>query len=304
MLRDKPRKPDRRHYTLMLVPHHGNQVRRFEIPIRYVKTGLALAGVVGVCFSVGFIHYQYTLNRAQSELAELEKLRTVNGTQATQLDRLAKTTSVLQDEMGRLNQLDAEIRRLLSKEEAPGVSRSGVVRPNQLHNGEGGPSVKPKPDELINLVTDIQATAKAREESLKKLKSLLAERNDRLAATPSIWPADGTVTSRFGWRWGGSDWHPGIDIAADHGTPIYAAADGVVTFSGWNGGYGRQVVVEHGYGYTTSYAHNSDNVVSVGKKVKKGDLVAYMGSTGFSTGPHVHYEVKVNGTAVNPASFL
>ena len=81
-------------------------------------------------------------------------------------------------------------------------------------------------------------------------------------------------------------------------------ADGVVIASGWNGGYGRQVVVDHGYGITTSYAHNSENVVSVGQKVKKGQLVAYMGSSGFSTGPHVHYEVKVNGTVVNPAKFL
>ena len=303
-MREKPRKPDRRHYTLMLVPHHGNQVRCLEIPIRYVKAGIAAAGVLGVCLSAGLIHYQYTLNKASSEIAELEQLRQVNGIQATQLDKLAKTTSVLQDEMGRLNQLDAEIRRLLSKEELPGTSRSGVVRPNAVHNGEGGPIVKPRANELINLVSDIQANAKAREESLKKLRGELAERNARLAATPSIFPASGVITSRFGWRWGGSDWHPGIDVAADYGTEIYSTADGVVTFSDWNGGYGRQIAVDHGYGYVTSYAHNSENLVKVGQKVKKGDLIAYMGSTGFSTGPHVHYEVKVNGTVVNPASFL
>jgi murein DD-endopeptidase MepM/ murein hydrolase activator NlpD len=157
---------------------------------------------------------------------------------------------------------------------------------------------------LINLVSDIQANAKAREESLKKLRGELAERNARLAATPSIFPSSGVITSRFGWRWGGSDWHPGIDVAADYGTEIYSTADGVVTFSDWNGGYGRQIVVDHGYGYVTSYAHNSDNLAKVGQKVKKGDVIAYMGSTGFSTGPHVHYEVKVNGTVVNPASFL
>ena len=125
-----------------------------------------------------------------------------------------------------------------------------------------------------------------------------------MAITPSIWPASGDISSNYGLRWGGTDFHPGIDIANDVGTPIVATADGVVVASGWNGGYGRQVIVDHGYGITTSYAHNSENVVTVGQKVKKGQLVSYMGSSGFSTGPHVHYEVKVNGTAVNPASFL
>ena len=97
----------------------------------------------------------------------------------------------------------------------------------------------------------------------------------------------------------------GIDIANDIGTPIVAAADGVVVDSGWNsGGYGYMVDLDHGNGIVTRYAHNSRNAVSVGQVVKKGQLIAYMGSTGFSTGPHVHYEVRVNGKAVNPDRFL
>lgn len=269
-----------------------------------MKACLATAGAVAVFVAAGFFHYQYTLHHAQAELDELQALRSVNGAQATQLSQLAKNTAILQEEMSKLNQLDAEVRRLLNKEELPGTSRSGIIRPAAPRGGEGGPSVKPQPAELNNLVMELQVSAKVRGESLSKLRESLVERNARIAATPSIWPTEGVVTSRFGWRWGGSDWHPGIDVAADSGTPIVATADGVVVASGWNGGYGRQVVVDHGYGITTSYAHNSENVVTVGQNVKKGQLVAYMGSSGFSTGPHVHYEVKVNGTTVNPAGFL
>ncbi len=296
--------PDKRNYTLMIVPHRGNKVYRFQMPFRFIKACAATIAVLAVFAAAGLIHYQFTINQAKAELDELQKLRSVNMAQAGQLNQLAKNTAILQEEMMKLNQIDAEVRRLLNKEESAGTSRSGVARPGATHAGEGGPVVRPKADELNNLVKELQVSAKVRGESLAKLRESLIERNARIAATPSIWPSQGVITSRFGWRWGGSDWHPGIDVAADSGTPIVATADGVVVASGWNGGYGRQVIVDHGYGITTSYAHNSENAVSVGQKVKKGRIIAYMGSTGFSTGPHVHYEVKVNGTAVNPAGFM
>ena len=122
---------------------------------------------------------------------------------------------------------------------------------------------------------------------------------------PSIWPTTGVVTSPYGLRWGGSDFHPGIDIANDMGTPIVATADGIVEYAGWNaGGYGNMVDINHGNGLMTRYGHASQVVVTVGQSVKRGQLIAYMGSTGFSTGPHVHYEVHVNGQRVNPISYL
>ena len=122
---------------------------------------------------------------------------------------------------------------------------------------------------------------------------------------PSIWPTTGVVSSPYGLRWGGTDFHPGMDIANDMGTPIVATADGVVEYAGWNsGGYGNMVDINHGNGIMTRYGHASQVVVSVGQHVKRGQLIAYMGSTGFSTGPHVHYEVHVNGNRVNPISYL
>ena len=122
---------------------------------------------------------------------------------------------------------------------------------------------------------------------------------------PSIWPTTGVVTSPYGLRWGGTDFHPGMDIANDMGTPIVATADGVVEYAGWNsGGYGNMVDINHGNGIMTRYGHASQVVVSTGQHVKRGQLIAYMGSTGFSTGPHVHYEVHINGNRVNPISYL
>ena len=122
---------------------------------------------------------------------------------------------------------------------------------------------------------------------------------------PSIWPTTGVVTSPYGLRWGGTDFHPGMDIANDMGTPIVATADGVVEYAGWNsGGYGNMVDINHGNGIMTRYGHASQVVVSTGQQVKRGQLIAYMGSTGFSTGPHVHYEVHINGNRVNPISYL
>ena len=122
---------------------------------------------------------------------------------------------------------------------------------------------------------------------------------------PSIWPTTGVVSSPYGLRWGGTDFHPGMDIANDMGTPIVATADGVVEYAGWNsGGYGNMVDINHGNGIMTRYGHASQVVVRVGEHVKRGQLIAYMGSTGFSTGPHVHYEVHVNGNRVNPISYL
>jgi murein DD-endopeptidase MepM/ murein hydrolase activator NlpD len=119
-----------------------------------------------------------------------------------------------------------------------------------------------------------------------------------------IWPAKGVLTSGYGWRWGRM--HRGIDIAAPIGTPVIAAAPGVVVRSGWNkGGYGKLVEIKHGDGSFTRYAHNSRLRVQPGEAVEQGQLIAEMGSTGFSTGPHSHFEIHPGGrSAVNPIALL
>jgi murein DD-endopeptidase MepM/ murein hydrolase activator NlpD len=116
------------------------------------------------------------------------------------------------------------------------------------------------------------------------------------------WPVSGPVTSPFGWRWGRL--HEGIDIAVPSGTPVHASAAGTVIYASWMDGYGNFVIVDHGGGIATAYGHNTSLAVTVGQSVSQGEVLAYSGSTGHSTGPHVHFEVRVNGSAVDPLGYL
>ena len=122
------------------------------------------------------------------------------------------------------------------------------------------------------------------------------------SAAGFVWPVHGVLTSAFGWRWGRM--HEGIDIAVPSGTPVVAAAAGTVIVAGWLGGYGNLVVVDHGNGIATAYGHNTSVTVGVGQSVAQGQLIAYSGNTGHSTGPHVHFEVRINGSPVDPLGYL
>jgi murein DD-endopeptidase MepM/ murein hydrolase activator NlpD len=122
------------------------------------------------------------------------------------------------------------------------------------------------------------------------------------SAAGFIWPVHGVLTSGFGYRWGRM--HEGIDLAVSSGTPVVAAASGTVIVAGWMGGYGNLVVVDHGGGVSTAYGHNTMVTVGVGQHVAQGQLISYSGSTGHSTGPHVHFEVRINGGAVDPLGYL
>lgn len=145
-------------------------------------------------------------------------------------------------------------------------------------------------------------------DTVETIREYLKTQKDIYMATPKGWPVSGRITSSFGARenplHGGKDFHSGVDISASTGTPIRATADGVVSFSGWSGGSGNLVVIEHGLGYSTFYAHNRTNLVKVGQRVKRGNIIAYSGATGNATGPHSHYEIWKDGKPVNPIPFL
>jgi len=122
------------------------------------------------------------------------------------------------------------------------------------------------------------------------------------SAAGFVWPVHGVLTSGFGWRWGRM--HEGIDLAVANGTPVVAAAAGTVIVAGWLGGYGNLVVVDHGNGVSTAYGHNTSVTAGVGQSVAQGQLIAYSGNTGHSTGPHLHFEVRINGSPVDPLGYL
>lgn len=153
---------------------------------------------------------------------------------------------------------------------------------------------------------EIEALSRVSAELAAKIRAAQGGGTGAPSAPPPpggfVWPVNGPVTSTFGWRWGRM--HEGIDIGAATGTPIVAAAAGTVIYSGWLGGYGNLVVVDHGGGLSTAYAHQSQIAVSNGTAVAQGQVVGYVGSTGYSFGPHLHFEVRVNGQAVDPLAYL
>jgi murein DD-endopeptidase MepM/ murein hydrolase activator NlpD len=145
-------------------------------------------------------------------------------------------------------------------------------------------------------------------ETTGEIRDYLSQRKNIYLATPRGWPVDGYITSPFGKRVhpisGETEFHTGVDIAAEPGNPVHATADGIVIFSGWGNSNGNLVVLEHGFGFSTFYAHNKMVAVKVGQKIKRGDIISYLGSTGNSTGPHVHYEVWHDGKPTNPSNYL
>ncbi|HEX4924348.1 MAG TPA: M23 family metallopeptidase, partial [Bdellovibrionales bacterium] len=147
-----------------------------------------------------------------------------------------------------------------------------------------------------------------REQNILELWESLSGRQNVLRATPSLKPARGWYTSRFGYRVsptsGHATMHAGLDIAAAPGTPVYAPADGVISFAGYDSGYGKLVSIDHGYGVVTRYGHNSKVFVTVGQRIARGDLISAVGNTGQSTGPHLHYEVRINDVPVDPANYI
>lgn len=290
-----------------------------RLPMHLAKYAAAscVAGAVLFVGSFGYsVHSAFT---AASDAQELRDLRTVNTAQQEQLSQLAKKANELQDKMEEVSQIEQELRQMAGAEpiaEEP-QSQDAAVPPGSpvdgaSFDGQGGPWIEPNAHHVDKALDNIRTRLEKSRANLDIIREALKEQqrvvgyNNRLSAyLPSLWPASGEVSSPYGLRWGGSDFHPGVDIANDYGTPIIAAASGTVTAAGWNsGGYGNMVDIDHGNGIWTRYGHAEAVAVSVGETVQKGQIIAYMGSTGFSTGPHVHYEVHVNGEIVNPILYL
>ncbi|CAN2039675.1 murein DD-endopeptidase [Candidatus Magnetomoraceae bacterium gMMP-15] len=162
--------------------------------------------------------------------------------------------------------------------------------------------------EMHDQTNEILSASLSQEERFDYLLELLEDQRNLLSCTPSIRPVRGWVSSNFGYRTspftGKKEFHGGLDIANHEGTKIMAPANGIVAFAGRKGAYGNMIAIDHGYGILTRYGHLKETLVKTGTKVKRGDIIALMGNTGRSTGPHVHYEVRLNGIAVNPNNYI
>lgn len=315
-------------YTIKLIPDDDGDTKSVRLSARMLKFGLASVAAGALLFVGAFSYSVYSTFANQNGASEIRELRQVNNIQQEQLLQLSKKANALQDEIDQLTQLENDLRRMSGASPAQNTqddgSGDGFV--SGQHDGQGGPYPQaPSLDNVSETLDNVEKSIQKRRESLLALQQELKDQQEAMGlpssagsmpgsliggsgastTTPTGWPARGEVSSPYGLRWNGSDFHPGIDIANDMGTPIVATADGTVVTAGWNsGGYGNMVDIDHGNGIMTRYGHAMQVVVSVGQHVRRGQIIAYMGSTGFSTGPHVHYEVRINGQTVNPISYL
>lgn len=287
---NKSKKP--KYYSVMIMPHDARG-KPISLKIRanwvYAAASLALFSIILVVSSVVYstlisrklVNYSDTLTRAR------QQQEIISG--------LANKTRKVNREIKELANRENELRKLLG------------LRPLAIgQRVEAKPGSQEAKEKRISL--DLQVAGEgiaARKQSLAQLKEWVNYVRSKLAATPSTWPLYGRVASLFGYRvspWRGI--HTGIDIRASFGSPARVTADGVVTYTGWRHGYGKTVEVSHGHGITTLYAHNSNYAVRVGQRVKRGQVICYVGMTGWTTGPHLHYEVRRFGAPLNPVAFL
>jgi murein DD-endopeptidase MepM/ murein hydrolase activator NlpD len=244
---------------------------------------------------------QATLEELTAANAQLT-FENVNYREATgQLSAQISTLQRAVDEIGATAAVDPDVNRAMEKLPAVVKSRAmGGSVAGTLLNTTLGPG-----DTAFSVMRDVLGTI---EQRLESVRSGVERRRSLADATPSIWPVAGWLTSSFGNRrdpfTGGSDFHPGLDISANHGDEVVAPAVGTVTLAGMNGAYGNLVVIDHGYGIVTKYGHLSRFAVVSGQQVNRGDTIGYVGSTGRSTSAHLHYEIWVNGKLTNPMRLL
>ena len=248
----------------------------------------------------------YARNKEANELAAYKAIK---AQQEQKLQELAKNTEAVQKQLAVLHKIEAQVREQMKKS---GMELPGKSEPSAENGGKGGPS-KTKVSDVVVLQEQNALLHKNLQASTQDWDNLLTSikaENYRNEVTPNLWPLDGGyISSDFGSRSNpfdgySSDYHPGIDIAANYGTPIYASAAGYVQRAGWYGGYGKYIKISHDYGYATAYGHLSSIEISAGDYVSKGQIIGYVGSTGYSTGPHLHFEVLHYGKQVNPRRLI
>src|SRR5690554_454925 len=301
-------------YTVMVVPNFQGTTKSLSIPFFLTIFCLCLlaADVYFLCRYPGRLlkisHLEQKIDQLSDIIARQER-------DLKQINPSIEKTHEMEERLNNTNKLIAEIRETLNSilhkaGQSRSANRGYTYRPISLpsYNLSSADNDLTRLEILNTNLDFVEKELEKSEERLDKLSADLRAFNKELDYTPTIWPVYGRITSGFGYRIHPisrkHDFHRGIDIAARKGTPIRAAAGGRIVRANFYGGYGWTVIIDHGYGYRTLYAHNRNLVVRQGQYVSKGQVVAYSGDSGNTTGPHLHYEVHVNGKPVNPTTYL
>ncbi len=319
MMRDK--------ISFLILTHQGSTTRQFVTSKKTLKKiSVAAMGLLFISLVfVGYFSYDYLrLHNAKAEIAAMEDLiasqqKEISG-QRKEIQTFAEKINRLTDELLALKEYEERVRELTDIKDSEKTGKEDN-QGEKSKFGVGGPlpedthidiELKKQHGLLIDAMHQqtekLKLTSIRQSDGIKSLLEELLEKQKRADHMPSICPVNGQTTSKFGYRRSAfsnkREFHKGYDIGAPKGTPIVATADGSVTFAGRDGSFGKVVVIDHGYGFKTRYAHADKIIIKRGAKVKKGEIIARVGSTGRSTGPHVHYEVLKKGVPVNPKKYF
>jgi len=291
--------------TVFLLPDGENNVRQFKLPVPSLAASVFLL-IISVASLFWYISDYYEMKVQMPRLAQLEK---ENEQKRQQLIHLAQRIDAISNEVGTQKELSRKLKIMVNLEVDD--EAYGLGGPAPIFSDPQNPEVKNEKElarvmhrSMDNLESEISVGVKEKSDLLEFFEN----QKMLLASTPSIRPVNGWMSSRFGYRispfTGKREFHRGIDIATKMGAPILAPADGIVTFRGRNGGFGRTLTIKHGHGLVTKYAHLKKALVKKEQYVKRGETIALVGNSGRSTGPHLHYEVHLNKMAVDPLRYI
>ena len=309
-------------YTVMILPNPTSTIHRFCVTRKTLKIILGTTSILALLLIIFLFNYISMAGRVW----ELNALKKETASQKIYIQSFRKTMDDIKEQMTRIKDLDAKLRVItnlapppeenkppgmggreetplddtqlkeMSTEETPDLESSNLIISNEVARG------------IEEDLDKFRGQAELQELSLKELMDVINERQAIWASTPSIWPVDGFVTSGFGVRVSPFteklSMHSGIDISARPETPIVAPAIGRVAYEGYDGGLGKSIRIDHGYGIQSVYGHLSKISVKIGQRIKRGSIIGFVGNTGLSTGPHLHYEILQKGKPVNPLRYI
>ncbi len=289
-------------YTLLLIPQNADRTKRISLS---AKTMISIAAGVLIFISASFT-ISYLFCKSQNDIQKVNALKATNSEQTTTIRNLGKELEQIEKQELLIEEKQTKLKELM------GISTENNSETTPSRGGQGGQDLVYSAQRDMDEPERAQRLKTEMDRQEKEVDELLARANNDLEyfrSIPNQWPVSGEISSYFGWRsspFGGrsESFHNGIDIANNVGCDIVAAADGTVIQAGWLGAYGRTVTIDHGYGFKTMYGHNYRLLVQEGEQVKKGDVIATLGSSGRSTGPHLHFTIFKNDTPLDPMLFL
>lgn len=294
--------------TFMLIPDDGGRVVRFRVSAKSQRVLFAAGVTLVSILSLTVVFALVAATRVSAYFSLKEQV----AAQHEMLARMGHDVETLSQSVDRMKQFNRKMRVVLGfeQENVGGEKLVGIGGPIEARNDalESLSLASPSYREMESSISVIQNDSMQQEVELSDLHELMQGQASLLQSTPSVWPSRGWLTSVFGQRaspfTGIRRMHEGIDIASRIGAPAIATADGVVLFTGINGDYGKLIIVDHGFGITTYYGHLSQIEVKEGDRIKRGDSLGEVGNTGRSTGPHLHYEVRLSGVPVDPMRYI